>query len=219
MTGSRPRATRAEVAEAIRQIKAYHAQGKQSLKELPERGRYGDRAIATQAKQRGWTETKLRKARQFASPEAGYSKDRLNELFRLLREHRPVFGVSHVGILVTASWSEGRAKLQRRCILENWSKDQLEAKVKARLGPRRFGGRRRRVAEDPVQALVQVDEMADTWRRWYDIASEEPSGSKGAKSVLDRLPEPVRAEVHKVNGAMRRLRKSLAEELAWARGK
>src|SRR5262245_44831039 len=121
MSESRPRATRDEVAEAIRQIKAYHAQGKQSLKGLPERGRYGQRALDEQAERRGWNVTRLRKARQFAHADEGYSRERLNELFRLLREHRPVFGVSHVAVLVTAPWPV-RGEFQRLCIEHNWSK-------------------------------------------------------------------------------------------------
>src|SRR5262245_19268960 len=140
MSESRPRATREEVAAAIRQITDYYRQGRTSLRELPGRGRYGARAIAAQAERLGWAETRLRKARQFASPEAGYSRGRLHELISLLREHRPVFGVCHVGVLVSASWAAGRAGLQRRCVLENWSKARLEAEVKARLGTRRLGG-------------------------------------------------------------------------------
>jgi hypothetical protein len=117
-----------------------------------------------------------------------------------------VFGVCHVGVLVSAPWAEGRARLQRRCILKNWSTGRLEAEVKARLGTRNWGGRRRRVAGDPVLALVQVDEMADTWLRWHDVAAGEPRGNGHSESVLDRLPEPVRAKVHKITQAMRRLR-------------
>jgi hypothetical protein len=217
MSESRPRATRKEVAEAVRQIKAYYERGTQSLEELPERGRYGARAIAAQAERLGWAETKLRKARQFADPVLGYSRDQLHELFSLLREHRPVFGVCHVGVLVSAPWAEGRAELQRRCILGNWSKDRLEAEVKVLLGTRNWGGRRRRVADDPVLALVQVYEMADTWLRWHTVAAGEPRGNGHSASVLDRLPESVRAKVHKITGAMRRLRTAVARARERAR--
>jgi hypothetical protein len=216
MSESRPRATREEVAEAVRQIKAYYAHGTQSLEELPGRGGYRDRAIAAQAKRLGWAETKLRKARQFADPVQGYSRGRLKELFSLLREHRPVFGVCHVGVLVSASWAAGRAGLQRRCILENWGKARLEAEVKARLGTRRVGGRRRRVADDPALALVQLGEMGDSWLRWYD-AAQEPRGNGHTKSVLDRLPKPIRGEVRKVTTAMHRLREAVARARERAR--
>ena len=53
------------------------------------------------------------------------------------------FGITHIGILVTAGWDQGREEFQRRCIEENWSKAELELEIKTRLGPRRQGGRRR----------------------------------------------------------------------------
>jgi hypothetical protein len=217
MSENRPRASRDEVERSIREIREYHRQGRASLRELPERGRYGQRALDEQAERLGWNVTRLRKARQFADPAAGYSREQLNELFRLLRAHRPVFGTAHAGVLVTASWAEGRAELQRLCLEGNWSKAELEAHVKARLGPRRFGGRRRRVAEDPIQALVQLDEFADSWQRWYAIAVERPQDNGRGKSVLDRLPEPVRIETRKVQRAVRRLREAVAGALERAR--
>jgi hypothetical protein len=102
MSSDRPLASREAVAEAIHEIRAYHQQGRQSLRELPERGQHGARAIDAQAERLGsnWNATKLRKARQFANREGGYSRQRLKELCRLLRKHRPVFGISHIGLLV-----------------------------------------------------------------------------------------------------------------------
>ena len=216
MAEHRPRATRDEVERSIREIREYHRQGRASLRELPERSRYGQRALDEQAERRGWNVTRIRKARQFAHADEGYSRERLNELFRLLREHRPVFGTSHVGVLVTAPWP-ARAEFQRLCIEQNWSKAELETAIKARLGPRRFGGRRRHVAADPVHALVQLGEFTDSWQRWYAVASEEPEPNGRTQSILDRLPEAVGAEARKVNRAMRRLREAVTGELERAR--
>jgi hypothetical protein len=217
MSESRPRATREEVTQSVREIREYHRQGRDSLRELPERGGYRQRALDKQAERLGWNVTRLRKARQFADPESGYTRKRLNELVRLLREHRPVFGVSHVGVLVRASWAAGRAMLQQRCILENWGQARLEAEVKARLGTKPRGGRRRRVADDPVLAFVQLDEMGDSWLRWDDVAAEKPQGNGHTKSILDRLPKPVRGEVRRVTRAMRRLRDAVARARERAR--
>src|SRR5262245_61540921 len=216
MSESRPRATRDEVEEAIRQVRAYYQQGRASLRELPERGRYGQKAIAEAAERLGWTDTKLRKARQFALL---FTREQLHDLCGLVRRHLSHFGPTHVGIAVTVPKARERASLLRACIEEDWSKVELEAEIKKRFGPRRFGGRRRRVADDPLQALVQVDEMADSWLRWHAVASEEPPGNGHTESVLDRLPEPVRGEVRKVTGAMRRLRDAAAGELEQARAR
>src|SRR5262249_39793310 len=121
------------------------------------------------------------------------------------------------GIAVTVPKARERASLLRVCIEEDWSKVELEAEIKKRFGPRRFGGRRRRVAGDPLQALVQVDEMCDSWLRWHAVASEEPPGTGHTESVLARLPEPVRAELRKATRAMRRLRDAVAGELERSR--
>jgi hypothetical protein len=57
-------ATLEEVAQAIQEIRAYRDQGRQSLRELPERGKHGARAIDEQAEQLGWNPTKFRQAGQ-----------------------------------------------------------------------------------------------------------------------------------------------------------
>jgi hypothetical protein len=48
MPSERSQASREEVAHAIREIRAYHDQGRQSLRELPERGKHGARVIEAQ---------------------------------------------------------------------------------------------------------------------------------------------------------------------------
>jgi hypothetical protein len=214
MSESRPRASTAEVNQSIREIRDYHKQGRASLRKLPERGGYGGKAIAEQAKRLGWNATRLRKARQFAMQ---YTQTQLNELCKLVREHQPHFGTAHVGILVTVPDAQQRSALQAWCITEDVSKVELEREVKKRFGARRFGGRRRQVADDPTLVLLQIDEMADSWARWYAIASEEPAGNGQTESVLDRLPESVRVEARKVDRAVRRLRDAVADELEQAR--
>lgn len=213
MSEDRAPATSEEVADAIRAIRAYHDQGRQSLRELPQRGKHGARAIDEQAERLGWNPTRLRKARQFAHREEGYSRDRLNELCRLLREHRPVFGISHVGLLVTVPWPE-REAIQRECLEGNWSTYELQAEIKRRYGTRRQGGRRRRVSSDPDHALVQLDEMADTWQRWFAVAGEGEEGT-----ILDALPEKVRTRAKAVQSAVSRLRDAVSAELEASREK
>jgi len=209
MQSGRPQVSREDVAQAIKEIRTYHDQGRQSLRELPQRGKHGARAIDEQAERLGWNSTRLRKARQFAHSEEGYSRERLNELCRLLREHRPVFGVSHVGLLVTVPWPE-REELQRECAERNWSTSELQAEIKRRYGSRRQGGRRRRVSTDPDHALVQLGEMADSWRRWFAVVGEV---NEEDETILDALPEPVRSRVGAVQRAVNRLRKAVNAEL------
>lgn len=209
MASERPQASLEEVTQAIREIRTYHEQGRRSLRELPERGKHGARAIDEQAERLGWNPTRLRKARQFAHPKTGYSRERLNELCGLLREHRPVFGTSHVGLLVTVPWPE-RETLQHGCVKGNWSTAELQAEIKRRYGSRRQGGRRRRVSADPGRALVQLDEMADTWRRWLAVVSE---ANEGEEAILDALPVAVNTQVNAVRRAVNRLRVAVSAEL------
>lgn len=209
----RPRATREQIDAAIRDIRKYHHQGRESLRDLPPRGAYAQRDVEEQAKRVGWNATRLRKSRQFASPDQGYTQSQLNELCRLLREHRPLFGIAHIGIMVTAPWPE-RTDLQRQCIEENWSKSELEAEIRMRFGSRRQGGRRRKVP-DRDHALLQLGEMADSWLRWNRITTEERNGKgKGKiKTLLDALPEKVQDGIRGVNRAMVRLQEAVVSEL------
>src|SRR5262245_34160583 len=220
MGTTRPRATRDEVNRAIREIEAYHRHGRQSLKEMPRRGRYGEGDIAGQVKRlrekepgTHWSHTRIRKARQFADPEGGYSRRQLDHLYRLLRKHLPVFGVSHVGILVTLGWAEGRAELQRRCVVSNWSKAELEAAVMRRLGPRRQGVRWRQVGEEAGHLLPQLDAMAQSWERWYGVANGTLGKAGRRRNVLPKLPPAIRKRVKAITGAMAGLRAKVAEKL------
>jgi hypothetical protein len=214
MSESRPRATRDDVEEAIREIRAYYQHGRAILRQVPARGGYHRGEIVDLARRLGWNETKARKARQFAGQ---YTREQLADLCRLLREHRPHFGPAHVGVLVTVPDARQRADLQRWCIEHDISKAELELEVKKRFGRRRFGGRRRQVAQDPLHALVQVDEMADTWLRWHAVAAEEEEHNGHGQSVLERLPDVVRQQVRAVSRAMRRLRDTIAPGLEEAR--
>src|SRR3954447_12438982 len=88
-----------EVKKAIRKIRDFYAERKESLKKTPGRGRSGKKEIERQANRLRWSHTKLREARQFARKEqegggkkttVGYSRVQLNELCRLLKTHKPV---------------------------------------------------------------------------------------------------------------------------------
>jgi hypothetical protein len=209
MPSERLQASREEVAEAIPEIRAYHDQGRESLREMPQRGKHGARAIDEQVERLGWNVTRLRKARQFAHRTEGYSRERLNELCRLLREHRPDFGTSHVGLLVTVSWPQ-RERLQKEGIEGNWSTAELQAEIKKRFGSRKQGGRRRQVSGEPGRVLLQLDEMADTWQRWFAVVTE---GDEEDRPILDALPEQVRERVRAASRAMNRLREEVTAKL------
>jgi hypothetical protein len=216
MTSSeRPKASREEAGKAIQEIKAYHEQGRRSLRELPRRGEHGARAIDEQADKLGWNPTRLRKARQFAHNSEGYSRDRLAELCNLIRDHRPVFGVSHVGLLVTVPWPQ-RERIQKECVEGNWSTAELQAEIKRQYGARRQGGRRRRVSAKPEHILIQLDQMADTWRRWHMVVAKV---NEAGQSALDPLPGEIRDRIKSTAKALTKLQEAVHVELKAAREK
>jgi hypothetical protein len=71
-----------EVAQATQEICAYHKKGRESLRELPDRGKHGARAIDAQAERLSWNVTRLRKARQFAHADDGYFPLREHHLWK-----------------------------------------------------------------------------------------------------------------------------------------
>ena len=89
--------------------------------------------------------------------------------------------------MVTLTWPD-REKLQQECVEGNWSTAQLQAEIKQRYGPRRQGGRRRRVSSEPGHVLLQLDGMADTWQRWAGIVEEK---DEEGQSILLSLPKKV----------------------------
>jgi hypothetical protein len=64
MSSERPQASKEEAARIIPEIRAYHDQGRKSLREMPERGEHGARAIDEHAEHLGWNPTRFRKAGQ-----------------------------------------------------------------------------------------------------------------------------------------------------------
>ena len=216
MDPSRGRVTADKIEDTITALEAYHQQGATSLREHP-KGVYDDGTIAAEAKLLGWNETKLRKARQFAHEQTGYNERRLKELFRLLRRHRPQFGIAYIGLLITVTWDDGRETLQKDCIEENWSKATLELEIKSLYADRRHGGRRRQVGDERGHLLAQLDDLADSWLRWCAVASEKCKIGKVKKRRLDILPPDVRDRVQAVTGAVKRLRKAIEAPLEEAR--
>jgi hypothetical protein len=200
MSNNRSLATPEEVAQKIEQIIDYHARGKESLQHSL---RPDDQAIEL-----GWNVTKLRKARQFARQQSGYNQQQLEALCELLIEHRPVFGISHIGLLVTVPRPE-RDKFQHRCIVNNWSVQKLETEIKSRFGIRSPGGRKRRFESDEV--FVLIEDMTTAWYRFFFAAKtsqqDQPPGIK-------KLSKPIFVKLRAVLQPMLRLRAAVQTMLA-----
>jgi hypothetical protein len=212
----RPRATSDEVEQAIRHICKYYRQGQKSLRDRPPWRRDRKESIEEQARQFHMSLDGLRKARQFAAPEVGYTQKQLDDLYDLLRKHRPRFGITHIATLVSVPWPE-RAELQNRCIKQNWSHLDLRSELIKRFGCRRQSGRRRHVA-DQEQALLQLDKLTSTWQRLYKILVEERNdGQQQPWILLDTLPKGVRKRIKDADQSMICLREAVIKELDQSR--
>jgi hypothetical protein len=153
--GTKRRATPSEVSKQILELRQYHQQGCESCQ--------SNISYPTQAKALGWTITKLIKARLFASE---YSALDLDALCESLKQHRPVFGIAHIGLLVTlrGTLKPYRIELQEKCIAKNWSTEELSNEMLTTLGSRNTrGGRRPYVTADT--ALIVLQKKATTVRR------------------------------------------------------
>ncbi len=210
MKNERLRATSTEIDTAIREIRDFHANGRESIRLMPGRGGFGGGEIDEQARRLGWAGTKLRKARKFATQYP--RKDDLDELCKLVRDHKAIFGTAHVGILVTVPKAQARDAVLLWCLKGNHSKADFEQEVQKRVGKRRKGGRRRRIDKDPGRLLIQVEETANTWLRWYELVKgdeEQPEAS----SLLNRLSAELQKGVHTVAKAMKELHDRAEKEL------
>ncbi len=205
----RPRASRQKVEAVIKQVRGYYQLGQELLKAHVERGGYDAHFFDAEAAERGCNSTYLRKAAQFARAPDGYSPHQLEQLVKLLRTHRALVGITHIGLLVTLRWKRGRMEVQSSCIRERWSKAVLQAEIHKRVGRARpHCGRRRRI-DDASHALVQLEGIAESWRRWSGLARGDPT--EQMRGVLADLPKSIRKQVAAVDRCMAALQEAVLQ--------
>jgi len=179
-TNTKRRATPSEVSKQIVRLKQYHQQGCESIASKA--------SHVKQAKTLGWAITKLDKARWFAQE---YSEEALEALFASLQEHRPDFGVTHVGLLVTLRGHDqsARDELQVKCITDNWSTEDLQHQIEMRVGSRNSrGGRRPHVTAEAT--TIQVAKKANSLVRF--INELKKSGIAVSKKMGRQLQQTLK---------------------------
>lgn len=205
---------REQVAATIQQIKDFYDVGRQLPPKQPHGEVLGQHIIDGEAARLGMNPDTVRKARQFADPEAGYAREELDELCRLIRDvqtkqstEKSIFGRTNLVRLLTVP-RHRRAAFQREAVENGWSVRELEAEIARRFGTRRAGGRRRRTPHDTAELLTQIEHMAETWRRW--------------QAELDRLledeerkalPGTIEQQLRAIGPAMRSLQETVLTEL------
>lgn len=199
---------RVEVAAAIAAIRGFHRLGKK----VPE-GLYGAHTIDVVATALKEGQDGLRKARVFADPEKGYTDNELETLCQMIQEvqgnqspGKPCFGRSHIIKIVSVPKKKRRA-VQMAAIKGAWSYAQLTNAIKQRFGTRKAGGRRRRVPNDPIGLLTQLESLGESWRRWWAVAQTD------AADALAELPPALRREIGDAAEVVIALQRAVAAQL------
>jgi len=217
-----------KVEGAIKVIKDFHALGLSLPKRQAHADAYDQDIIKTEAEKKGINGDTLRKARQFADPEDGYSARELKELVKLIRElvklirevqlHQDdklaVFSKTHIIRLVSVP-KQRRLSLQKKVIQKGWSTAKLETEIATRYGTRRSGGRRGHVPRDAIGLLTQVEKLCETWRRWLaEVTPEETEDdAKPDHAMLDELPKAIQKQIRGVGTSLAELQKDVTAEL------
>jgi hypothetical protein len=215
-------ARKAKVAAAVKAIREFYALGRSLPKKQAHRDAYDQGTVEAEAKKRGINPDTVRKARQFADAVAGgYTPAEVNDLCRLIAAVQPgqddgdaVFGRTHIIRLLSVK-KQFRASLQEAAVRKGWSTGELEARIAARYGSRRDGGRKRRLPSDALGLLTQVERMCEGWRRWVALVTPDPERPEGKSKApsLDDLPPRVRRLVRDADAAMAKLHEAATEEL------
>ncbi len=196
---------KARAAEAIEAIQKIYDEGEQSL--ASQRGALTGRQLATLADEQDFTADRLGKARNFADPHCGYTRAELKALFAAIREQArrlprddtttPVFGLTHIYLLLTVPKGPKRSALQERAIEECWGLTTLQAAMAEKVGPRRLAGRRRRIPKGRKALRVQIQQDSDRWLRWRKALGEKRTdGSVPWKELSAEVQRQVQV-IHK----------------------
>lgn len=202
------------VRAAIDALRDAHRLGRKIHKEIKPYADYGTGRIEEKAEELGINAEKVRKLRQFADPEGGYTQQELRELFQLCRKERRALGLSFMIKFLTIPKEGGqRAEFQRLVIEQRWNCTRVDTEIRARFGRRRRGGNRPKVPDTATSLLSQLDAMCQRWRRLVGIMTDEDDVGTAHANVKE-LPAEVQTDLKQVSRAITRLHAKVAEALA-----
>lgn len=213
--------TPSEVQAALRRVRDFYDLGRRSLKDSPGRMKY--RSMGHEARLFGVSEEWLRKARQFASSEQGYTLKELKVIFAQCRKAGFPLGTTHIIRWITIP-KRRRARIERLTISEKWNMSRLEQEIAQEFGSRKAGGRRRRIPADSLGVLIQLEGLCDAWRRWNEslrrALSPKDSSDKKAEEVKlmpSDLPIAVRKLLPVVTKRFAELQATVSKEIRKAK--
>lgn len=213
--------TPSEVQAALRRVRKFYDLGCKSLERSPGRMMYG--MMRDEASHFGLSEELLRKARQFAEPVEGYTRDELNAILAQCRKEGFPLGTTTIIRWITVP-KRRRARIERLTIAEKWNMSRLEQEIAQEFGSRKAGGRRRRIPADSLGVLIQLEGLCDAWRRWNEslrraLSPKDSSDKKAEKLKLmpSDLPVAVRKLLPVVTKRFVELQATVSKEIRKAK--
>jgi hypothetical protein len=209
------------VEMAVAKIREFHQIGLALPPRAAHREVYNRGIMDAEAERLGMNPDTVRKARVFAHPADGYTAAELDDLCLLItqtqsgqKDSLPVFSRTHVIRLLSVP-KHRRGALARRAVAKAWSSSELEQAIAARFGTRTEGGRRRRVPQDVLGLLVQIEGTCEKWGRWAAVVTPRtgPVAKEADTATLNVLPPDVHRAVQEATRAMERLHRLVVEEL------
>jgi len=196
--------------EILRRLQEFYDLGKKVVADdeaNPNRGTYSRGVVQKYAGQLGLSLGMITKARQFA---IAYTPRDFKELTAARNPDGMPMGVAHVTLLLHVKNRTQRKALQKRALREGWSFEELRQVIRSRSPRKGHGGRRPARPPTVAAALLQIDEMANAWSRWYKDLATVREGEVGRKGVvLADLPENVRRVLQATVKQIKRLRAEL----------
>ena len=186
-------------------IRDYHELGTKFLNATG--GERSPRKAEELAEKYNCSEVGLYKARQFARM---YSQDELEELCSLGESEGHPLGIGHVHQLIQVKATGERKRLQAAAAKNGWSSRKLKEMRKQKLGYEVVTnlGRKPRRAAGVDEALLQLAQRADQWKRWVEALS--PAGDdRTTEFDLGELSDTVRDKLKAVTNAARELAETL----------
>ena len=204
-----------KVKDSLKRVRAFHALGTKSLKGRSGAAKHHEQEINREAKELGINPDTLRKARHFADPDRGYSKDELDQLCEACEQAEYAIGTTRIIRLLSIPSKQRRKALQGQAIKRRWSKRDLNREISKKHSPRKLGGRRKQIPTNVSDFLTDLLGKTESWRRWYAELNRVPVAGKRKVAILEGLELPVELtrRIVQVSRTMARLHDQVTEEL------
>ena len=182
-------------------LRAYHGLGALSLKLAPDHKGYGEGVLKQHAEAIERDYNFVSRARHFAS---NYDAKQLQQLCQT------PLGISHLRALIDIDNKRLRSKLQRQAHKQKLSVAALFALKKQDIKPKRGGGARVKIVDNPKLALLELLSEGETWVRRCKATLEKLSdASEGEAADLQENAEDGIKRLKAIAQAARQAEKDL----------